>query len=130
MEGADGPEWPCVRLPVEIAQRESGDQARRKELVDIVGIGVFDWKTGEKEAVSWGAVVAKLNTGRGTGLPVTLDDENGCSMLDSASRVYGMTRVEAHKKQERWWPVIPRGYNDSFEKVHGQEARCDTSSPR
>ena len=36
--------------------------------------------------------------GREDGIPVTLEDENGCSMLDSAGRVYGMTPVEARKK--------------------------------
>lgn len=43
VEGVDGAHGACVRLPVEVAEGQSGDQARRKELVDIVGIAVLDY---------------------------------------------------------------------------------------
>jgi hypothetical protein len=35
-----------VGLPVEVTEREPGDQARSKQLVDIVGIVVLNWRSG------------------------------------------------------------------------------------
>ena len=67
-------------LPVEVAQRESGDQARCKQLVDIVGIEVLDWR----ETVNWSGKGWGREKGTMEYLPVTLEDENGCSMLNSA----------------------------------------------
>lgn len=79
MEGADGPQRAGVRLPVEITQRQARDQTRSEQLVDIVGIEVLDCSKGRRSIgllfdLSVGAIFA----------PVTLEVENGCSMLDSA----------------------------------------------
>lgn len=43
MEGLDGAKGAGVGLPVEVAQGQTGDEAWRKELVDVVRVKVLDW---------------------------------------------------------------------------------------
>lgn len=51
-----------------------------------------------KAAVNWGVSGERVAAGECS--PVTFDVENGCSMLDSAGPVYGMTRIEAVKLRD------------------------------
>jgi len=43
MEGWDGAYGTIMRHPIDVAERESGDQAGGEQLVDIVRIKVLDW---------------------------------------------------------------------------------------
>lgn len=43
MEGRDGAYGTIVRYPIDVAERESGDQAGGEQLVDIVRVKVLDW---------------------------------------------------------------------------------------
>jgi hypothetical protein len=42
MERIDGPKRPGMRLPVEVAEWQPGNQSGRKKLVDIVRIVILD----------------------------------------------------------------------------------------
>lgn len=61
VEGLDGAERAGVGLPVEVSERKTGDQARREELVDIVGVEILDWRAAVR-CVS--AIAAKARTRR------------------------------------------------------------------
>lgn len=74
---------------MEVVEGESGDEARREELVDVVGIEVLDcgrW-------IVNGGSIRDAATGRDDGtarrvqsVPVTLEVENGRSMVNSSAR--------------------------------------------
>ena len=44
VEGVDGAEGPSVRVPVEVAQGQPGNEAGADELVEVVGIVALDWE--------------------------------------------------------------------------------------
>lgn len=80
MEGFDGAEGPGVGLPVEVAEREAGDEAGGEEFVDVVRVEVLDWRGQHVLAVS---NRRREGGGRRAEVPVTLEVENCCSMANS-----------------------------------------------